>query len=90
MANNDKAFVWSAMDFSEGEENLEKLAIRFQKVEDAQSFKEKFDAARLFNQMARDGAPDNELAWAETVEDVEEKEVDDIDTNKTADADGDN
>jgi len=39
--------------------------------------------------MARSDAPDNELVWAEIVEDVEEKEVDDIDTNKTADADED-
>ena len=89
MANNDKAYVWSAMDLSDGEEQLEKLAIRFQKVEDAESFKEKFNAAKVFNATAKAGK-DEELVWAETVEDVEEKEVDDIDTNKTADADGDN
>ena len=89
MANNDKAYVWSAMDLSDGEEQLEKLAARFQKVEDAESFKEKFNAARVFNATAKAGK-DEELIWAETVEDVEEKEVDDIDTNKTADADGDN
>ena len=40
MANNDKAFVWSAMDLSDGEEALEKLAARFQTVEAANTFKE--------------------------------------------------
>ena len=89
MANNEKAYVWSAMDLSDGEEQLEKLAARFQKVEDATAFKDKFNAARVFNAAARAGK-DEELVWAETVEDIEEKEVDDIDTNKTADADGDN
>ena len=88
MANNDKAFVWSAMDNSDGDQAVEKLAARFQKVEDAESFKAQFNAARLFNQLARDGK-DSELTWAETIDDIEEKEVDDIDTNKTADADGD-
>ena len=39
MAGNDKAFVWSAMDLSDGEETLEKLALRFQNVEAAESFK---------------------------------------------------
>ena len=89
MAGSDKAFVWSAVDLSEGEEMTEKLACKFQKVEDANDFKAKFNAAREFNAMARAGK-DEELVWAETVEDIEEKEVDDIDTNKTADADGDN
>ena len=40
MANNDKAFVWSAMDLSDGEEALEKLAARFQTVDAANTFKE--------------------------------------------------
>ena len=30
-----------------------------------------------------------ELIWADTIEDIEEVAEDDIDTNKTADADGD-
>ena len=89
MANNDKAWVWQAMDLSDGEEALEKLACRFQKVEDAQAFKDKFNAAREFNAKARGGASDEELEWAELVEDIEAPEVDDIDTNKTADAEGD-
>ena len=88
MADNEKAFVWSAMDWSEGEEIAEKLAARFQKVDDAKEFKEKFNAARVFNATAREGK-DDDLVWAEVIEDVEEKEVDDIDTNKTADNDGD-
>ena len=88
MANNDKAFVWSAMDLSDGEETLEKLAVRFQNVEAAESFKKIFNDARVFNQKARAGE-EEELVWAELVEDVEEKEVDDIETNKTADPEAD-
>lgn len=88
MAGNDKAFVWSAMDLSEGEETIEKLAARFKTAEDAEAFKKSFEAASIFNQLARDGK-DEELVWAELVEDIEEKEVDDIETNKTADAEGD-
>lgn len=34
--------------------------------------------------MAKEGATDEELVWAEEVEDIEEKAVDDIDTNKMA------
>ena len=33
MKNNDKAFVWTANDFSEEEAKLEKLACRFQNME---------------------------------------------------------
>ena len=87
MADNEKAFVWSAKDWSDGEEILEKFAAKFMKVDDAKDFKEKFNAARVFNATARDGK-DEELVWAEVIEDIEEKEEDDIDTNKTADADG--
>ena len=88
MSNNDKAFVWSAMDLSDGEETLEKLAVRFQNVEAAETFKKIFNDARVFNSKARAGE-DGELVWAELVEDVEEKEVDDIETNKTADPEAD-
>ena len=41
----------------------------------------------MFNSTARAGK-DEELVWAEVIEDIEEKEEDDIDTNKTADAEG--
>ena len=86
MANSDKAYMWVCNDFSDGESALEKLAIRLQNVEAAKEFKEKFEAAQQFNVDAKDGKED--LVWAETIEDVEETHEDDIETNKTADVDG--
>ena len=35
MANSDKSFMWIAHDFSDVEPAMEKLAIRFQTVEQA-------------------------------------------------------
>ena len=81
MPNAEKAYIWFVQDFSEGEAQLEKFAIRLRTAEDAEQFKTKLEAAQLFNQKAKSG--DEDLVWAETVEDVEEV-VDDIDTNKTA------
>ena len=87
MANSDKAFMWVCHDFSDSTEGqLEKLCARFQNVEAANDFKTKFEAAQQFNADAKAG---NELIMAETIEDVEEVAEDDIDTNKTADAEGD-
>jgi hypothetical protein len=89
MADNEKAYVWSAADFSDGEQKIEKLAARFQSVDIAKSFKEAFEAAKEFNSKAKDeGVKDEDLKWADTVEDVDEPREDDIDTNKTADKDG--
>lgn len=85
MANNDKAYVWFVNDFAEGESQMEKFAARFRTVEDATAFKTSFEAAQLFNKKAKDG--DDDLVWADTVEDVVEIPEDDIDTNKTADDD---
>lgn len=81
MPNAEKAYVWFVQDFSEGEGQMEKFAVRLRTPEDAESFKSKFEAAQVFNTKAKAG--DEDLVWAETVEDVEEQ-VDDIDTNKTA------
>ena len=83
MANSDKAWCWSASDCSDGEVADEKLAARFNSVEGATQFKEAFDAARVFNKTAHDGK-DDELVWAEAIEDVQEVVEDDIETNKTA------
>ena len=88
MQNNEKAWVWSACDFSDGEAQTEQFAARFQNVDAAKQFKSTFEAAKTFNSKAKEGAKDDELTWAETVEDLDEPVVDDIDTNKTADADG--
>lgn len=82
MPNTDKAFVWFVNDFAEGEAQVEKFAIRLRTAEDAESFKTKFQAAQLFNTKAKNG--DEDLVWAEAIEDVEEVAEDDIETNKTA------
>ena len=87
MANSDKAYMWVCSDFSDGEAVLDKLAARFQNADAAGEFKKVFEAAQQFNKDAKDGKSD--LVWADTVEDVEEVAEDDIDTNKTADAEGD-
>ena len=82
MANSEKAWCWSAQDFSEEESAVEKLAARFNTVEAAKEFKAAFEAGRLFNEKAKKG--DDDLVWAEAVEDIVEVAEDDIDTNKTA------
>ena len=89
MANNEKSFCWSAQDFSEGSMDVSKLAARFQSVEATQQFKAAFNAAREFNATAKkeDSKPED-LIWADTVEDLDEPIVDDIEINQTADADG--
>ena len=46
MKGNDKAFVWSCYDCSEEEPLTEKFAIRLQNVENAEKFKEAFNAAK--------------------------------------------
>ena len=81
MPNAERAFIWFCQDFAEGEAQMEKFAVRLRTADDAEQFKSKFDAAQVFNQKAKAG--DEDLVWADTVEDVEEQ-VDDIDTNKTA------
>ena len=87
MPNSDKQIMWVCHDFSdEVEGQLEKLCAKFKNGEDANDFKEKFEAAQTFNVDAKAG---KEVVMADTVEDVEEVAEDDIDTNKTADADGD-
>lgn len=46
MNNNEKAYLWVCHDFSDSEEGqLDKLAARFQTVDAAKEFKEKFEAA---------------------------------------------
>ena len=81
MPNQERAFVWFCQDFAEGEAAMEKFAVRLRTNDDAEEFKTKFAAAQEFNNKAKAG--DDDLVWADTVEDVEEA-VDDIETNKTA------
>ena len=88
MQGSEKAVCWPCQDFSEESTGtFEKLAARFNKVEQCEEFKKAFEAARIFNENAKAGK-DDELVWAEVVEDTDEPVVDDIDTNKTADAEG--
>uniref|UniRef100_A0A8D0CFM8 E3 SUMO-protein ligase RanBP2 n=1 Tax=Scleropages formosus TaxID=113540 RepID=A0A8D0CFM8_SCLFO len=46
MKGAEKAWVWSAFDFAEGEGRVEHLAIRFKAQEVANSFKDAFDEAK--------------------------------------------
>ncbi|XP_041127455.1 E3 SUMO-protein ligase RanBP2-like isoform X6 [Polyodon spathula] len=45
MKGAERAWVWSAFDFTEGEGKVEQLAVRFKQQEVANSFKENFDNA---------------------------------------------
>ena len=67
---------------------MDKLAARFKSVDEAKQFKEQFEAAQKFNNDAKAGKTKDELVFADAVEDIDEPVEDDIDTNKTADADG--
>jgi hypothetical protein len=90
MQNNTKAYVWTCADFSDGESKIEKQAARFQTLEAATQFKDCFEASKAFNLKAKEeDVKDEDLVWAPVVEDIDEPVVDDIDTNKTADKDGD-
>ncbi len=91
MKNNDKAFVWQCHDFSDDEPRTETLAIRLQTLEAAKQFKDAFEAGKLFNKLVKEGGKDEELVYAEVIEDHEEKvdPEDDPEHNKTADAEGD-
>ena len=83
MKNTDKAYIWSCNDFTGEEPRLEKLAARFQTVENTTLFKEAFSAAQKFNNLVREGKTE-ELVFAPAIEDKEEVLVDDADNNKTA------
>ena len=86
--NTEKAFRFFAMDLSDGEQVKEQFCIRFNKLEEKAEFEAKFNAAKEFNQKAKEGVSANELVWADEVEDIEEKMLDDMD-NKMADNDED-
>lgn len=54
-AGSDKAWLWMAHDFSEGEKRRDKFAIRFGSAELSQAFKSSFDAAKTYNHAVRTG-----------------------------------
>jgi hypothetical protein len=83
MGDGVKSFCWTANDFADGEGKIEQLAIRVKTEEDAQSFKAAFEAGKLFNKKAKDG--DEDLVWADVIEDEAEEKEDDIEVNHQAD-----
>ena len=60
--------------------------MRFQNKEAAEALKVCWEAAQVFNVAAKAGK-DDELVFADPIEDVEEVAEDDIDTNKPAEED---
>mmetsp|Transcript_24926 Transcript_24926/g.24608 ORF Transcript_24926/g.24608 Transcript_24926/m.24608 type:complete len:185 (-) Transcript_24926:24-578(-) len=54
-AGSDKAWLWIAHDFSEGERQRTKFAMRLGSPEKSQEFKKAFDDARHFNHCVRSG-----------------------------------
>lgn len=82
-AGAEKSWCWSANDFCEEEEGrVEKLAVRFNKYDDSKLFFDGWAAAKAFNAKAKEeGVKDEDLVWADTVDDIAEVRVDDIDTN---------
>ena len=54
MQGSEKAVCWGCLDFSEEAEGVsDKLALRFNKVEQCEEFKKAFEAAKLFNEVAK-------------------------------------
>jgi Ran-binding protein 1 len=51
-SGSDKAFVWSAVDFADGEQKPELFCVRFASPERAAEFKAKFDEAMAHNEAA--------------------------------------
>ena len=54
-AGSDKAWLWMAHDFSEGEPTRHKFALRFGTPEKSQEFKKAFEDAKHFNHCLRTG-----------------------------------
>ena len=52
---SDRAFLWIAHDYSEGEGTREKFAVRFGNPEAATAFKEAFNAGKEFNAAKKAG-----------------------------------
>ena len=70
MKGNDKAYVWSCYDCSDDEPLTDKFAVRLQNIENAEKFKEAFNAARQFNLDVKAG---KEPVMAPAIEDKEEE-----------------
>lgn len=79
-SGSDKAWVWSAVDFAEGEQKIELFAIRFGSVDKAQEFKKKYEEAMDINApllgdlpKAEDGPAAADQVATELAKEVEEK-----------------
>lgn len=75
-AGNEKAWVWSAYDFADGENTFDMLAIRFGSVEKAQEFKAAYEAVQKDLPPAAEAPPtaDATEGLADAVEAVAIKE----------------
>jgi len=70
---SDKMFYFMAFDCSEDEHVVEKFVIKLGNAEKAKDFKEKFEAAKLFNKLLKEGK-ESELVFAPVV--VDDKKED--------------
>lgn len=75
-AGSDKAWVWSAVDFAEGEQKAELFCLKFGTVEKTQEFKKQYEAgmainAGLFAAPAVKGPSESEKAADELAAGVE-------------------
>ncbi|XP_069130814.1 E3 SUMO-protein ligase RanBP2-like isoform X2 [Argopecten irradians] len=57
MANSDRAWCWTAMDYAEGEIQTERLAVRFKTTDQAQLFKQTFEECQGDLQQQEKKAP---------------------------------
>ncbi|XP_033743786.1 E3 SUMO-protein ligase RanBP2-like isoform X2 [Pecten maximus] len=57
MANSDRAWCWTAMDYAEGELKTERLAVRFKNPDQAQLFKQAFEECQEEIQKQEQKAP---------------------------------
>lgn len=60
-AGSDKAWVWSAVDFSEGEQKVELFCLRFGSVEKAKEFNKQFEVSMDINAKLIGSAPAPEV-----------------------------
>ncbi|XP_064167868.1 E3 SUMO-protein ligase RanBP2 isoform X3 [Anguilla rostrata] len=58
MKGAEKAWIWSAFDFTEGEGKVEQLAVRFKLQEVANTFREVFEAAKSAQDLQEDALDD--------------------------------
>ena len=76
--NPETSFLFSAIDFSEGSQQVERFCIRFKNSEATVAFKDSVEAGREFNRLSIGGIEEDELVWADVVDDEEEQGDDNI------------